>query len=358
MKISELGEDAFLRELRRRLPADSKKIALGIGDDAAAVALAPEERALLSTDTLVEGVHFTQKTLPPRFTGRRAVAVAASDIAAMGGALEAVLLSLVVPRDLEVGALWQIIEGASERARELGGSLVGGNLAHSDGPIVLDVTVCGVTVGKRMLRRSGARPGDAVYITGKIGASGVGLELLRRGAALGPEGALVIPSSLRSGPVPLAEAAIRTHIDPEPRLEMGRLLNRRKLASACIDVSDGVAIDLHRLCEASGVGARIEESALPFAPAVLAWEREWGRDPVARALGSGEDYELLFTVRDEAKLLPPRDKGEGGVALTRIGVVSADEGRVEIVRRDDSVELLDRSGPGMGWDHFASRAGT
>lgn len=348
MKLSELGEDAFLRELEARVGSDPDRVPIGIGDDAAALTVPEGERVLLTTDALVEGVHFTRRSLPPRFLGRKLVAVNASDVAAMGGSLLGVLLSLAVPADTDAAGLWHVVEGASERAKELGMSLVGGNLSRSPGPIVADATVVGATVRGRALRRSGARPGDALYVSGKIGASVTGLALLDKGAALSPSGGLIVPEALRGGPVSLAEAAIRAHIDPEPRTVLGRTLNERGLATAAIDLSDGLAVDLSRLCRASGVGARVEEASLPLAPSLLGWERRFGRDPLVRGIAGGEDYELLFAVRDEEALDPLRETSE--VPLTRIGVLIDDPGVVEIAGRDGTSSPLRPS----GWDHFRS----
>jgi thiamine-monophosphate kinase len=345
VKLSELGEDGFLNELALRFPPDTERIPVGIGDDAAVVAPLDGERLLLATDSLVETVHFTRQSLPPRFAGRKAVAVNASDIAAMGGVAQAVLLSLSVPEETEVESLWQLVEGAAERARELGMELVGGNLARSPGPVVIDVTILGSTIHGRALLRKGARVGDAIYVSGKLGAAATGFELIRRGAALSPSG-LVVPDALGTGPLRLAEGCIRSHIDPQPRLELGRLLNERRVATSCMDISDGLGADLPRLCRASGVGARIEESALPLDPGLLAWEHAWGNKPLARALGGGEDYELLFTVRNEKKLESLRKKVT--LPLTRIGVLGEPDGPLEIRRRDGRLETLERG----GWDHF------
>ncbi len=358
MKLAAFGEDAFLRELQNRVPP-SEHVSIGIGDDAAAVSVPDGELVLLTVDTLVEGTHFLWETTPPLFLGRKAVAVSASDIAAMGGLALGVLLSLCVSGDIEVETLWQIVDGAAERCGELGMGLVGGNLARSDGPAVVDVTVFGHTEAGKTLRRGGARAGDAIYVSGKIGASAVGLWLLQQGVALSPSGGLVFPAwpawpaagpyALREGPLPLAEPCIRAHLDPEPRLPLGRELRARDLATACIDVSDGLSIDLHRLCRASGTGARIEEQALPLAPGALAWERQLGRDPVYAALSGGEDYELLFTARDASAIEAFRDTSD--IAITRIGEMTSDGDAVELVRRDGSVEPLRTS----GWDHFQER---
>ena len=345
MKISELGEEAFLSALSHRFTSDSERVPIGIGDDAAVLAPLEGERLLFATDSLVEGVHFTQQSLPPRFVGRKAVAVNASDIAAMGGVPHAVLLSLCVPEDTEVETLWQFVDGAAERAQELDMHLVGGNLARSPGPMVIDVTILGSTIEGRALLRTGARSGDAIYVSGNLGAAATGCELLRRGAALSPSG-LVVKDSLRGGPIPLAEGCIRAHIDPQPRLELGRLVNARKMATACIDISDGLGMDLRRLCRASGLGARIEESALPLDPGLLAWESAWRGDPLGRALSGGEDYELVFTASSETKLESIREKLP--LLLTRIGVVADKEGPLEIQRRDGRVETLEA----RGWEHF------
>ncbi|MGH9323859.1 MAG: thiamine-phosphate kinase [Vicinamibacteria bacterium] len=347
MRISELGEEAFLRELPERFPAARGSVVLGIGDDAAVLDGLAGERILLTTDSLVEGVHFTRRTMPPRFLGRKAVAVNASDIAAMGGEPRAVLLSLAVPADTDVESLWQLVGGVHERARELGMSLVGGNLSLSPSVIVVDATVVGATVSKRVLKRSGARPGDGIHLSGKIGASITGLALLSHGVVLSPSGGVILPESLRDGPISLAESCIRAHIDPEPRVALGRELNRKRLATACIDVSDGLALDLHRLCRASGVGARIEESSLPLSPGLLAWDRFFHRDATARALSGGEDYELLFTA-DEEKIERFRSKSE--FVVTRIGEVIEGEG-VELEGRGGEVRALAPA----GWDHFGSR---
>ncbi len=345
MRLKDLGEDAFLRELQKRLPATDANVVLGIGDDAAILDPPEGERLLLATDSLVEGVHFSRKWMPPRFLGRKAVAVNASDIAAMGGEPLYVLLSLGVPRDGEVEALWQLVEGVNERASELDMSLVGGNLASSPIGIFADVAIVGATVSKRALRRTGARPGDGIYLSGRIGASSTGLKLLQQGAVLAPGGGLIVPESLRGGPITLSEACIRAHIDPEPRVALGRELNRRRLASAAIDVSDGLALDLHRLCRASAVGARIEESALPISPGLLAWERLWKRDPTLSAVSGGEDYELLFTSRSGAKLDRFRERLD--LLVTRIGEITQDE-RIELVGRDGIARPLSAA----GWDHF------
>ena len=346
MKLSDLGEDGFLEQVRDRVPTPGPRVKLGIGDDAASLAIPDGEQTLASTDVMVEGVHFTRRTLPPRFVGRKAVAVNASDIAAMGGEAVALLVSLVAPKETGVAELLELFDGLIARAGELGLDVVGGNLSSSPGPIVVDVTVLGATRKARLLRRSGARVGDAVYVSGKIGASATGLGLLQEGMVFSTSGSLIVPSRLRGGPLPLAEQCLQAHMDPEARLELGSFLCHHGIASSCIDLSDGLARDLNRLCVASGVGSLIKETALPIHPGVLAWEPLRRRSPLGVALAGGDDYELLFTTRKEKRLEKWRQELE--VPLTRIGEVTEVGEGVCLVTREGSSRALEPA----GWDHF------
>jgi thiamine-monophosphate kinase len=348
MRLSELGEDRFLAKLREKIPEPGSRIELGVGDDAACLSLEAGEKALLSSDVLVEGIHFTRGTLPPRFIGRKAVAVNVSDIAAMGGRPVAIMVSLSVPADISVEELFEFFDGALGRCRELDVELVGGNLASSPGPIVVDVSILGETVGGKLLMRSGARSGDSIFLSGKLGASAQGLNLLKEGLALSAAGALLVPAKLRGGPVPLAESCIRAHMDPEPRVELGRFLCDEAAASACIDISDGLDRDLTRLCRESGVGARIEETALPIDPGVLAWESLMRRPPLERALSGGEEYELLFTSSHEQALDGWSD--DRGVPVTRIGTITEAHG-IKLKLRDGAEREIHAG----GWDHFLAR---
>ncbi len=351
MKLSDLGEDLFLERLRERVPEPGPHVKLGIGDDAAVLSLAAGENALLSTDVLVEGIHFTAQTLPPSFVGRKAVAVNASDIAAMGGRPVAILVSLSVSVSADVGPLFELFDGLIARAGELGIDLVGGNLSASPGPMVLSVTILGTSPEGALLTRSGARPGQLIFVSGKLGAASEGLDLLREGLAMSASGAVLVPAALREGPVPLAEPCLRAHMDPEPRIELGQFLSRADAVGACIDLSDGLARDLGRLCLASGVGARIEERSLPIHPGVLAWERAKRRPPLEKALSGGEDYELLFTVENEDAVSEFRDRE--AVPITCIGKVNEAREGIQLILREGTERALNQG----GWDHFQARTG-
>lgn len=346
MRLTDLGEDGFLEKLRNRVPAPHPWVKLGMGDDAAALTVPAGELALLSTDVLVEHVHFTRQTLPPRFVGRKAVAVNASDIAAMGGRPLGILVSLCAPVDSEVDELLELFDGIVSRANELEIDLVGGNLSQTPGPMMIDVSILGASHGEKVLTRAGARPGDSIYVSGKLGAAAEGLDLLKEGMAVSASGALLVPASLRDGPIPLAERCLSAYRDPEPRIGLGRFLCKRGAASSSIDLSDGLARDLLRLCRTSRVGARIEETALPIHPGVLAWERVRGRPALEQAIFGGEDYELLFSSSDDEALDEWQEKQE--IPITRIGTVTESSEGAKLILRDGVERILEAG----GWDHF------
>jgi thiamine-monophosphate kinase len=285
--VAEAGERALLRRFRERIPA-GPGVAVGIGDDAAAVATT--SLTLVTTDALVEGVHFRREWSPPRFLGRKALAVNLSDVAAMGGAARYATVSLALPADLTLGFLDGMYDGLLERAGEAGVSVVGGNVAAISGPLVIDVTLLG-DAGPSVLRRAGARPGDLVAVTGALGAAAAGLRLLRDSVRVRADGALDWSgpwAHLRADDV---ERAVRAQLDPAPPLALGAALGKTELAHAAIDLSDGLSGDLLHVCEASGVSAEVDAAALPIDPAAARIGDDGGR---ALALDGGEDYQLLL----------------------------------------------------------------
>ena len=299
---------------------------LGPGDDAAAFAWPGGGTLLLTTDAAEEGVHFDRNLHPPRAIGRRAVAAAVSDVAAMGGRPAGTLISLVTPPSDETAAA-RIAEAAAERAAELGAPLVGGNITAGE-RIGLHVAVAGTGApGAPLLRRSGAKPGDGLFVTGRLGGAALGLALLRRRA----EG-----ETTRFDPE--EEALVARQLDPAPRLEAGEAL--AVAAHAGMDLSDGLALDLHRLTAASGVGAQVEAARLPLAGK--------GARGLEAALFGGEDYELLIAGPPQTVLAAAR---RAEIPLTRVGCVTgADEG-VRLERAGGAVAPL----PRRGWDSWAGR---
>ena len=312
------GERALIEEIRARVGRPPAWLTVGIGDDAAVVT--PERGALeiLTTDAVVEGIHFDRRVSTPRDIGWKALAVNLSDIAAMGGTPRLALLSLGLPEGMPAGDVHELLDGFLALAADARVTLAGGNVTRSPGPLFVDVTVSGFARRRQILTRSGARAGDGLYVTGEIGGAAAGLGWLRRDTKDTKE-------AKDTKDVAGMEECLARHRRPQPRVRIGALLGRNRAASACMDLSDGLADGVRQIAAASGLGAIVEGETLPIPAAARDWFRRAGRDPVAAAAAGGDDYELLFGV-------PPRSRGRlatvmrqaPGVTVTRIGELTAD----------------------------------
>jgi thiamine-monophosphate kinase len=339
-RLAELGERALLRRIEARVPAVAG-VVVGIGDDAAAVEIGPF--ALVTTDSLVEGVHFVREQAPPRLVGRKALTVNLSDIAAMGGIGRYATVSLCLPPDVTLGWVDSLYDGLLERAAEAGIGLVGGNVSRGRESVVVDVTLLGDA--GRLLLRGGARAGDRVVVTGRLGAAAEGARLLAAGARLDEDGELLSVGG--GGPTDAVTACLRAQLDPRPPLALARSLAERGLAHAGMDLSDGLSADLVEMCRHGGVGAVIEASAVPLHPSVAELESLREGDALGLALHGGEDYELLLAV-DEHELEEIAELARvWGVEITAIGRFVEGEPLVRL--REDGVE---RALPAAGYDHF------
>jgi thiamine-monophosphate kinase len=343
--LREIGEKALLRHLHGRVPA-APGVLVGLGDDAAAVEIGPS--ALLTTDSLVEGVHFHREAAPPRLLGRKALTVNLSDVAAMGGIGRYATVSLSLPPDVTLGWVDSLYDGLLERAAESGVALVGGNVTRGRESIVVDVALLGDS--GRLLLRTGARAGDRVVVTGQLGAAAEGVLLLAEGARLDDDGELVATGVWTESSAPALLACLRAQLDPRPPLALARSIAERGLARAGMDVSDGLSVDLAEICARSGVGAVVEAAAVPVDPRAAGLERARRGDALMLALHGGEDYQLLLAVAPEAMA----DLGElARVWGVEIGAVGEFVGGEPVVRlRDADGERPLRPG---GHDHF--RAG-
>src|SRR5688572_25817725 len=214
---------------------------------------------------MVEGVHFRREWAPPHLLGRKALSINLSDIAAMAGVSRHAVVSLCLPADLPVSFIDELYDGLLERAAESNVNLIGGNVSSTSGPIVIDVTLLGQG-GERLLRRTGARPGDLVVVTGGLGAAAAGLRLLAQGARLAADGALQATGIWTDSSRDSVRHCRRAQLDPTPPLALGRALVEEDMAHAAIDLSDGLSGDLRLLCEESGVAARISPDMLPIDP--------------------------------------------------------------------------------------------
>ncbi len=322
------GELRFIQELSLSAGRGRGAVRLGIGDDCAILRPPAGDEILVTTDFSLEGRHFRRNWHPGRSAGHRCLARGLSDIAAMGGKPISAFLSLAIPptlRQTRSGRLWlaDFLAGLLDLARETGTQLSGGDTAAANGDAVLaDIVLLGSAPLDRAIRRSGAKAGDVLYVSGRLGGAAAELKMLA-----------AKPRGFRDA----AADGTHPHLYPEPRLTLGQVLLRRGLATAAIDLSDGLSTDLHHLCEASGVGAIVDAEALPLHP--LAQRN--AKEALASALHGGEDYELLFTAQSASKI----PKTLGGVPVMRIGTIT--KARSVLLRQNGQLAELLRG----GWEH-------
>lgn len=342
-------EDQLIKELalgvpsaagrRERMRSSRPGVWLGIGDDAAVLVPRRDADLVVTCDAFLEGVHFLAARHPADAVGYKALARATSDIAAMGAAARFFLLTLAIPQRLTNDWLRGFLRGLRRAANDLGATLIGGDTTRSSS-VAISITVLGEVAHGRAITRAGARPGDILYVSGTLGRAALGLELIRRSPAAKIKSLLRDQSSL-----------LRQHLYPQIRLKLGRALAERRIASAMIDVSDGLSTDLDHLCTASGVGARLWASRIPVVqiPARHArLARKLRLDPLQMALHGGDDYELLFTVpRRLAKRLESTPEFR---RITAIGEIEAGR-QIVLMNSDGRAETLK---PG-GWDPFRNR---
>ncbi len=327
--LRETGENGLLARFRALAAGGlTAGVVLGPGDDTAVLRVPADRLALLTCDMMAEGVHFRRDWATPWQIGWKAMAQNISDIAAMGGEPGFAVASVSLPGTVGTEFAEQLAQGLLAAATAHGAALVGGDLVGSTGPITVDVSLLGWVEESRLLRRGGARPGDALLVTGALGASAAGLQMLLRGNPDRDD--------------PLVQQALAAHFTPQPRTKEGRAIAATGRASAMMDLSDGLATDLPRLCAESGVGARVQAEWVPIAPAAAALGEE------ALAVRGGEDYELLFTCPPEAvEEIRAALLTAGGVPAQVIGEITAE--RAIILR-----EAEGRERPwGRGFDHFA-----
>jgi thiamine-monophosphate kinase len=320
-----LPEKALISEIRRLAHNRQKRLLVaGIGDDCAVLRMRGGWDTLVTTDFSLEGVHFRRDSHSPESVGHRCVARGLSDIAAMGGEPVAVFLSLALPVDLPQSWIRRFILGLTRVAQKYRAPLAGGDTAQSPQGIFADVIVLGSVPRAEAILRSGARPGDSIFVTGELGGSAAAVvEMEKRPSA--KVNAMAYPR----------------HFYPQPRIEVAKFLREKELASAMIDTSDGLSTDLTHICEESGVGAEIDPEQIPMAQ-VGKPKREVSLD---LALHGGEDYELLFTAPSAVRM--PRNIR--GVTISEIGRVTRRKGLILC-----SAEKTEKLEP-RGWEYFRKR---
>lgn len=315
MKLKGIGEDRIIKELARKFSREHPRLVKGIGDDASVTLQASGRHLLATTDMLIEGTHFKRAWTTPYLLGRKALSISLSDIAAMGGEPLFYLVSVALP--LEIATQKTFLEGLyrglTDCGKEYGATLSGGNTARTKGAVMVSTTLFGESPVGETVYRSKARPGDIIYVTGCLGDAALGLKLLKK-----------------HGSAALKKQAFRKPVmkllDPLPRMKIGRSLARKQLATAMIDISDGLVLDLGRLCEASAVGAVIDAKRIPLSAEFKRLLPAAGMTGKFRlALTGGEDYELLFSAQEKAakKIMALSSRN---VLITPIGMITSGKG--------------------------------
>ena len=336
------SEFDFIASLRQRVTSSSLKsesLIAGIGDDAAVFRSSAGKETVITADLLVEDIDFRRTTTPPYLLGHKSLAVSLSDIAAMGARPVWSLISIGMPEDV-----WQtefvnhFYEGLLALANHYGVQLIGGDTSRTNETIVIDSVVAGECAAGSSVLRSGAKAGDQIFVTGSLGAAAAGLRLIERGAHLAEQ-------NLGDDDSQKLDHVLIRQLRPEPRVGWGIVLGEERLATAMIDLSDGLSSDLNRLCAASEVGALIDSALLPIDNRVVELCGRRALDPLQLALHGGEDFELLFTVKPaDVARLPRR---VDGVEIKRIGEITNATDEIKISEGSRVWDLT----PG-GWKHF------
>jgi thiamine-monophosphate kinase len=314
--VMPLGEKKLIKQIRRSARG-GESVVTGIGDDCAVLSVPPGHELLVTTDFTIEKVHFRRDWHRPELVGRRCLTRGLSDIAAMGGEPRAAFLSLAVPGDVPQKWVDRFLKGLLDLAEEFKVPLAGGDTAQSAGGIQADIVVVGSVPRGKAVLRSGAKAGERIYVTGELGGSAAALARLEESKPLGAE-------------------YVR-HFRPQARVAVGQWLRQQGVASAMIDVSDGLSTDLEHICQESHVGAEIEAEAIPRAQVGLGKKRV----ALELALHGGDDYELLFT---SAAAIPSEVEG---VRVTRIGRTTQSAG-MRLIGADGKARRL----AAAGWEHF------
>jgi thiamine-monophosphate kinase len=313
MNTGAFGEDDLIKTIRNRFKGAHPRLLKGPGDDTSVTAPRPGTVLLATTDILIEGTHFKRRYTAAYLLGKKALSVSLSDIAAMGGGGGAnfYLVSIGLPRRTDKKFILDLYRGITARAREFGAVLAGGNTALSD-RLIVSTTLFAEMPARNVIYRTGARPGDTIYVTGTPGDSALGLRVLKR------DGAGAIKKSAFRRPV-------SRHLDPSPRVKAGMALSSAHLANSMIDISDGLLLDLERLTRESGVGAVVDSTKLPLSTEFKRYRKGLKRpsEAIKLALTGGEDYELLFTAPERAAKRIAAISKRLRLRITPIGYITA-----------------------------------
>lgn len=318
----------MIEKLRRKIKQRSKNIKIGIGDDCAVIT-GSGRNMLFTTDILIENIHFDLKYFSPEILGEKAIAVNLSDIAAMGGAPLYILISLGIPVSTRVKFIEKLYEGFESMADKYSCSIIGGDISSSYSGLIINITIIGDVKKNAYTSRAGARIKDKIFLTGTVGDSAAGLELLKRGKKI-------------------KNKLTEKHLSPKPRLKEGKILAEETGVSSMIDISDGLFSDLKRICEESKCGAKIYMDKIPISRSLHQWEKPINNDIFDYALYGGEDYELLFTVGEKKIKNLQKRWQKMKIPITCIGEISSKKNSITLVYPGGKEKPIFKT----GYDHF------
>lgn len=333
MKFKEIGEFGFIESIKKECITSLKDVIKGIGDDCAVFGPYSGRVLLFTTDMLVEDIHFLKAKITPYQLGWKTIAVNLSDIAAMGGRPLFLLISLAIPAEMNIELIQDFYKGMKDICEHYEVNILGGDTVASPDKLVISVSLIGDAKENEVLYRSGARPGDRIYVTGNVGDSSAGLKILKNEI---------------SPPKSIASHFIKIHNEPKPLIKTGRIIAASRLASAMIDLSDGLLSDLGHICKESGVGAILFRSKIPLSSELKLLASRVKLNPIDLAFSGGEDYLLLLTVpKAKIKDFEILYKDKGSSPLYLIGEIREEKG-VRMVNDDGSIEEIRI----RGFNHF------
>lgn len=317
MKVRDIGEFNLIERIRSKVGSTSKDVFKGIGDDCAVLNYDKNNFMLFTTDMVIEDVHFSLEYFSPKQIGMKAIEQNVSDIAAMGGVPKYALVSLSVPRDMDVAFVDKLVDGIIEKSRKYKIEIVGGNVSGSD-KMIVDISLIGFVEKKFLAIRKNARKGDLIFLSGSVGESACGLELLTR---------------KKKG------KCAKRHLEPKSRIELARELVKAGI-NCMIDVSDGIISEIVHICKESKTGAIIYANKIPISKNVIDDAKKLNRNPLDFAIYGGEDFELIFTASKKKSIKIKRFN------VTEIGRVVDKKKKIKLIKDNKEIEL------GQGFDHF------
>lgn len=333
MTLKDIGEFGFIKKISRGCLIRPQNIVKAIGDDAAAFRSDPDRLSLITTDLLVERIHFLRNAISGFELGFKSLAVNLSDIAAMGGTAREAFVSIAIPEDCPVDYLEEIYAGMKQLAARFDVNILGGDTTSSRIDLIINVAVHGSVAENEMLCRDAARAGDIIFSTGFLGDSKAGLYFILNNIGTDSQE---------------NKSLLKAHLLPEPHLREGRFLAKQKAVHAAIDTSDGLSSDLAHITEESGIGARLYADKIPVSENLKAFCTRFDFDPIKYALSGGEDYTLLCTAaNEEANNIASGFLKEFSRPLFRIGEITATK-QMELTWPDGRIQSISAS----GWNHF------